>query len=128
MRSRGRSSARWRGTNAPTWRGSAIASRRSRPSEVIEEHDFSGLNRPLEENVPTVDIVMFHSDNTEVTWDQLREEFTTADNIFRTYGVQLNLLRAFQEVLPERLETIRSSFIPDEEDSEHTIPVEGETE
>jgi hypothetical protein len=128
----------------------------SEPVEVIEEHDISGLNKPLEENVPTVDIVMFHSDNTEVTWEELQEEFTTADNIYRSYGVQLNLTRAFevsfppswqgmasgegtnvptddmeldfyemmdfeQEVLPERLETILSSFIPDLEDSEHTI-------
>ena len=128
----------------------------SEPVEVIEEHDISGLNKPLEENVPTVDIVMFHSDNTEVTWEELKEEFTTADNIFRPYGVQLNLVRAFevsfppswqglasgegtnvptdemdldfyemmdyeQEVLPERLETILGSFIPDEEESEFTI-------
>lgn len=128
----------------------------SDPVEVIEEHDISGLNKPLEENVPTVDIVMFHSDNTEVTWAELQEEFTTADDIFRTYGVQLNLTGAYevafppiwegmasgegtnvptddmeldfyemmdfeQEVLPEELETILSSFIPDEETSEHTI-------
>lgn len=128
----------------------------SAPVEVIEEHDISGLNQPMEENVPTVDIVIFHSANTEVTWQELREEFLTADQIYRSYGVQLNLTKAYevafpatwagmasgegtnvptddmdldfyemmdfeQEVLPERLESILSSFIPDDEDSERTI-------
>ena len=72
----------------------------SEPAEVIQEHDIAGLNKPLEENVPTVDIVMFHSNNTEVTWAQLREEFTTADEIFRSYGVQLHLERAFEVAFP----------------------------
>jgi hypothetical protein len=62
--------------------------------EVIQEYDISGLGEPLEENVHTVDIVIFHSDHTEVTWEELQEEFQTADRVFRSYGVQLNLIKA----------------------------------
>jgi hypothetical protein len=71
------------------------------PVEILEEHDISGLNKPLEDNVLTVDIVIFHSDNTEVTWEELQEEFTTADEIFRSFGVQLNLKKAVKVAYPE---------------------------
>ncbi len=76
----------------------------SEPAETVEfigEHDITGLNKPLEEGVLTVDVVMFSTDNTEVTWEELKEEFTTADDIFRAYGVQLNLLRAYEVDYPE---------------------------
>jgi len=69
--------------------------------EILEEHDISGLNSPFEDNVLTVDIVMFHSDNTELTWDELQEEFRTADSIYRSYGVQLNLKKAAKVAYPD---------------------------
>ncbi len=70
------------------------------PVEVLEEHDVSSLNRPLEENVLTADVVIFYSDHTEVTWDELQQEFTKADSIFRSYGVQLNLKKAVKVDYP----------------------------
>jgi hypothetical protein len=69
--------------------------------EVLEVHDVSGLNKPLEENVLTADIVIFYSDKTEVTWEEMREEFTRADSIFRAAGVQLNLKKALKVDYPE---------------------------
>jgi len=66
----------------------------------IGEHDISGLNKPLEDNVLTADVVIFSTDNTEVTWEELKQEFTTADEIFRRYGVQLHLLKAYEVVYP----------------------------
>ncbi len=68
--------------------------------EVVGEYDISGLNGPLNENMHTVDIVIFHSDNTEVTWNQLQEEFQTADRVFRSYGVQLHLKKALDVTHP----------------------------
>ena len=68
--------------------------------EVVEELDVSDLNRPLEQNVPTADIVVFHSDNTEATWDELMEGFRTADSVFRSHGVQLNLKKALTVTYP----------------------------
>jgi len=70
------------------------------PVEVLEEHDVSSLNRPLEENVLTADVVILYSDNTEVTWDEMQEEFTKADSIFRSHGVQLNLKKAVKVDYP----------------------------
>lgn len=69
--------------------------------EFIGEHDISDLNKPLEEGTLTVDVVIFSTDNTEVTWDELIEEFTIADDIFRNYGVQLNLLKAYEVDYPD---------------------------
>jgi len=63
--------------------------------EVVGEYDISGLHGPLNDNTPTVDVVIFHSDNAEVTWEQLREEFHPADRVFRSYGVQFHLKKAF---------------------------------
>ena len=68
--------------------------------EVVEEYDISSLGEPLNENMHNVDIVTFHSDNTEVTWDELQEEFQTADRIFCSYGVQLNLEKALDVTHP----------------------------
>lgn len=68
--------------------------------EVVGEYDISGLNGPLNDDTHTVDIVIFHSDKTEVTWDQLKAEFRTADRVFRSYGVQLNLKKALDVTHP----------------------------
>jgi hypothetical protein len=68
--------------------------------EVLEEHDVSALNEPLEENVLTADIVIFYSDNTEVTWEEMKEEFTNAVSVFRANGVQLNLKKAVKVDYP----------------------------
>jgi hypothetical protein len=68
--------------------------------EVIKEYDISGLGGPWKENVHTVDMVIFHSDQTEVTWEELQEEFLKADRIFRSYGVQLNLIKALDVTHP----------------------------
>ena len=70
------------------------------PVVVLEEHDVSSLNKPLEENVLTADIVIFYSDNTEVTWDEMQEEFTKADSIYRSHGVQLHLKKAVKVDYP----------------------------
>ena len=70
------------------------------PVEVLEIHDVSGLNKPLEENVLTADIVIFYSDNTELSWEQIREEFIKADSIYRANGVQLNLKKAVKVDYP----------------------------
>jgi len=71
-----------------------------RPITILEEHDVSSLNQPLEENVLTADIVVFYSDNTEMTWEEIQEEFTKADSIYRDHGVQLNLKKAVKVDYP----------------------------
>jgi len=70
------------------------------PVTIVEEHDISGLNKPLADDLLTADIVIFYSDNSEVTWEEMKEEFTKADSIFRANGVQLNLKKAVKVDYP----------------------------
>jgi hypothetical protein len=70
------------------------------PVTIVEEHDVSGLNKPLGAEMLTADIVIFYSDHTEVTWEEMKEEFTKADSIFRANGVQLNLKKAVKVDYP----------------------------
>jgi len=65
------------------------------------EYDISGLNDTLEDNVPTVDIVLFHSDQLAMTWSKLKSEFRTADIAFRKVGVQLHLKKAVNVTFPD---------------------------
>ena len=67
---------------------------------MVEEHDVSALNGPMADDVLTADLVVFYSDNTELTWEEFKEEFHTADSIYRDHGVQLNLKKAVKVAYP----------------------------
>ena len=87
----------------------------SGPVTIVEEHDISGLTKPLADSALTADIVIFYSDNTEVTWDEMQEEFTNADSLFRANGVQLNLKKAVKVDYPtvwEGMETGEGRNVP----------------
>jgi hypothetical protein len=71
------------------------------PVTVVEEHDVGLLNGPQVDGMLTADLVIFHSDNTEVTWEEMEEEFRTADSIYRDHGVQLNLKKAVKVAYPD---------------------------
>jgi len=67
---------------------------------VVETHDVGELNSPPEDGMLTADLVIFYSDNTEVTWEEMKEEFATADSIYREHGVRLNLKKAAKVAYP----------------------------
>lgn len=65
------------------------------------EYDITGLNDTIADDVPTVDIVLFHSDQLAMSWNTMKSEFRTADAAFRKVGVQLNLEKAMNVTFPE---------------------------
>ena len=65
------------------------------------EHDISGMSDTLADDVPTVDIVLFHSDQFAMTWNRMKAEFRVADIAFRRVGVQLHLKKAVNVTFPE---------------------------
>jgi hypothetical protein len=76
------------------------ASAPAAPVTVLEAHDVGVLNRPLTGDMLTADLVIFYSENTEVTWEEMKEEFATADSIYRAHGVQLNVKKAVKVAYP----------------------------
>lgn len=64
------------------------------------EYDISGMNDTLFDNFHTVDIVLYHSDQQSMSWANFQTEFNTADDAFRSVGVQLNLKKAVNVTFP----------------------------
>lgn len=65
------------------------------------EHDISGMNDTRADDVPAVDIVLFHSDQLAMTWNRMKAEFRVADIAFRRVGVELHLKKAVNVTFPE---------------------------
>lgn len=84
-------------------------------------YDITGLNDTMDNNLFTVDIVLYHSDHLSMTWAQLKNEFLKADDAFRAAGVQLNLIKALNVTFPNDWNNQTAYTIPFLPDSGQTV-------
>lgn len=95
--------------------GATLAS--STPTAVVPEvdlvrrYDISALRSDPVPERPTVDVVIIHSAQAEVSWPQLREELREAQRIYERYGVHLNLLDALEIRYPIQWDGVPIEYV-----------------
>ena len=69
---------------------------------LIKEYDLSSVQYKPKAGFLIADIVIFHSKEATISWEELKKEYQTAYETFIVYGVQLNLVNAFQVELTQK--------------------------
>lgn len=85
------------------------------------DYDITGMNDTMQDDMLTVDIVLYHSDHLSMTWAALKNEFLNADDAFRAAGVQLNLKKAVNVTFPDEWNNQTAYNIPYLPDSGQSV-------